>query len=139
MKLDSPHVHPLSNELYQLDHAFRVQISGYGVTVLEGFVTDGASIPRVLWRIVGHPFQGRVLAPALVHDALYQSESLPRAQADAIFRDLLLANGVNKVKAWAMYWGVRMGGGFVWQDHDLASIEEARRYIKIVPTKEASK
>lgn len=135
MNLDSPHVHPLSNELYQLDHAIRVLTCGYGITVKEGFITDGVSIPRILWRICGHPLQGRLLAPAIVHDALYQSEALDRRDCDRIFHALLLANGVNKVKARVLYWGVRMGGGYVWDDHDLAGIETARGYIRVVQVK----
>ncbi len=136
MKLDSPHVSPVNNENYRLDHAVRVTADGYLVTVEAGFVTDGASIPRLLWRVVGHPFMGLVLLPAIIHDALYQSEALPRDVCDRIFFDLLVANGVNKNKARVMYWGVRIGGGFVWRGHDVSDVAMAK---KLVTVKEAKK
>jgi len=131
VKLDAPHIHPVSNETYQLDHDYRATAGGYWFLIRKGFVTDGASIPRMLWRIVGHPFMGKVLPAALVHDGLYQTEALPRAECDAIFRELLLANGVNKVKAWSMWVGVRIGGGLVWQSHDLSDIALTKPFVEI--------
>jgi hypothetical protein len=36
--------------------------------VAEGFVSDGASIPRALWTFFGHPFEDKNLMAALPHD-----------------------------------------------------------------------
>lgn len=38
------------------------------LTVPRGFVSDGASIPRIAWRLIGHPFDDRWIRSALVHD-----------------------------------------------------------------------
>ena len=32
--------------------------------VPAGFVTDGASIPRLLWRVLGHPFEADTIGAA---------------------------------------------------------------------------
>jgi len=51
---------------------------------------------------------------AVLHDWLYSRDSGPglsRKQADQIFYDAMVGNGTNKVRAKAIYWGVRMGGG----------------------------
>jgi hypothetical protein len=131
VKLDPPHVHPVSNDQYQLDHDYRATAAGWWIHIRAGFITDGASVPRLLWRVVGHPFQGRALAAAIVHDALYQVEAIPRAEADRVFYELLIANGVSRGKAWAMFAGVRIGGGFVWAQHDLSDIALIKPFVEV--------
>ena len=42
-----------------------------GVTVPAGTTTDGASIPRMLWRVCGHPLEAPRVYAALLHDWLY--------------------------------------------------------------------
>jgi len=82
-----------------------------GVEIKKGFFWDGASIPRVLWPIIGSPFSPRFMAPSMVHDYLYsQGKKGARKTADRLFRKLLMANGVSKELTDAMYAGVRVGG-----------------------------
>ena len=45
--------------------------NGRAVVIRRGFHTDGASIPRLAWRVIGHPFAKDILPHALAHDALY--------------------------------------------------------------------
>ena len=47
-----------------------VRSDGVAVTAPVGFVTDGASIPAVLWPFVDSPFTGNNLRPAIIHDYL---------------------------------------------------------------------
>ena len=42
------------------------------VIVPKGFLIDGASIPRTLWRLMGSPFMPEFSAAATVHDYLYK-------------------------------------------------------------------
>ena len=37
-------------------------------TARKGYSTDGASIPRAFWTVVGGPFEGRYRDAALIHD-----------------------------------------------------------------------
>jgi hypothetical protein len=80
-------------------------------SVPAGFVTDGASIPRFLWSIIGPPFNGRYRVPALFHDAAYCEPGMNRAAADRMFFDAMREEGVSYIKARAMWAGVRIGGG----------------------------
>jgi hypothetical protein len=61
-----------------------------------GFRTDGASVPRGGWALVGHPFASQVLLAAHVHDQLYRTQGwvapglrLSRAEVDQLFHDML--------------------------------------------------
>jgi hypothetical protein len=92
-------------------------------SVPTGFLTDYASIPRVLWNVL--PPVGAYDAAAVLHDFLYQTgtinlASITRAEADAI---LLEAMEVKKVAAWQrrfIYAGIRLGGWLTWKRYRAA-------------------
>lgn len=48
-----------------------VEVCGYRFTVPAGATTDGASIPRFLWRVCGHPLMVPRVYAALLHDWIY--------------------------------------------------------------------
>jgi len=82
--------------------------------VPAGFCTDGASIPKSLWHIVGHPFQAQVREAAVVHDYLYScldELGLTRKEADQILYDICVELGMSEVKAQSFYLAVRAFGG----------------------------
>jgi len=78
------------------------------LTIYAGYCWDGASGPTVDTK--------NSLPPSLVHDALYQlirEGALPksaRKRADEIFREICIECGMNKVRAWLWYRGLRAGG-----------------------------
>lgn len=78
--------------------------------VKAGFVTDGASIPRALWAIVGAPYNGLYRIAALFHDAAYADPGIPKEQADLMLRDFALFLGCPHPLAEVIYTGVRFGG-----------------------------
>lgn len=45
-----------------------VRPDGRIMTAQAGFVSDGASIPKIVWPVADSPFTGRNLFPALIHD-----------------------------------------------------------------------
>lgn len=77
--------------------------------------TDLSSVPRVvlLWLLVG----GDAPASAVVHDWLYRTGILTRAQADRVFYDLIQIEGYSTAKAWVMWMGVRAGGWISWRKY----------------------
>lgn len=81
------------------------------IYIPSGFTFDGTSAPRRLWHLVGHPFEGKQVIAALVHDYLYSSEIVSRAEADDIYLQLLLKLNQSKLKSYMMYLGVRIFGG----------------------------
>ena len=100
--------------------------AGETVEIPVAFVTDFASIPRIFWPILppagdaGDPYD----LAAVPHDRLYShrkirradgtERAITRAEADALFHEILLYVGVTRWKAWVMYHAVRAFGWTVW-------------------------
>jgi hypothetical protein len=101
-------------QLYVLESTVRVVLgrcpftsNAVCVTVPAGFITDLASVPRVLqWYAPSSHPDYRVAA--IVHDYLYKFQVVPRFLADAIFRTLI--NKRRPGRRWAMWAAVRMAG-----------------------------
>ena len=96
---------------------WEVWIRGWRFAVPAGTATDGASIPRALWAVCGHPLQAPRVYAALVHDWLYGGggpRSMTRAEADAVYRDLLVEYGWGRGKAWVEWAALRMFGASHW-------------------------
>lgn len=116
---DLPQVEPMPDggECWVLVADFHVRVDGMGFTVPAGYVTDGASIPRLLWRLCGHPMTTRRFPIAVFHDWLYDEGAalgLTRQQVDEIYRDGLIALGYGKWAANAEYYALRLCGGSHW-------------------------
>lgn len=127
---DMPKVEPMldGGECWVLVADFHAKVDGMAFTVPAGFVTDGASIPRFLWRLCGHPLETRRFPIAVLHDWLYEvDQGLTRQQVDEIYRDGLLSLGYGKWTAATEYYAIRLFGGSRW----MASTETT-------PTKEAT-
>ena len=85
-----------------------------GVRVPRGFVFDGASIPLIFRRLFPHG--GKKMAGAMAHDWLYRNKwiEITRREADLVFYNGMISNGVEPWKAKVMYLGVRLGGWLTW-------------------------
>ncbi len=114
-------VSPLNDgRKWQLKRSFTYHIdsrySNNKIEVPEGFITDFASIPRLLRLLI--PKLGRYNKAAVIHDALYQGTvriNVTRQEADIIFLDAMEDLGVAKWKRTLMYWAVRIGGFLAWK------------------------
>lgn len=89
----------------------------FNITVPALLKVDGASIPRFLWRVIGHPLMPRFWIGMLIHDYLYKTtdltpelKAMTRKEIDLLFYDLLRDQGIGRIKAGIMYRGVRSGG-----------------------------
>jgi hypothetical protein len=68
--------------------------------VPAGFESDGASIPRFAWSIIGHPFKDEYCLPALLHDYLYfkfihwqgKSSRVMKSLSDKVFLQAMKDN-----------------------------------------------
>lgn len=96
------------------------------VHIPEGFVTDFASIPRLLK--VQWPSPGGLWdKPAVVHDFLYRFayvtsddatiREVNRQEADAIFLEGMRVTQTRESAARCLYAGVRIGGWRAWRKH----------------------
>lgn len=81
-----------------------------------GFKSDGASVPRIFWRLVFPSSDTTALRAAFAHDYIYRThpEGWTKAEADEMFYDLLIEDGVPKWRAWMAYKGVDWFGGSSW-------------------------
>ena len=98
-------------------------------TVPAGFESDGASVPRLFWRLVFPPTDPVALPAAVIHDWLYreQPEGGTRSRADDLFRRLLVADGIPRWRAWLAWLGVRIGGGAAWEKAAFEKYAEAKK------------
>lgn len=78
------------------------------VVVPGGFVTDLASVPRLLWNLFP-PF-GTYTRAAVVHDVLYCKHTLDRAICDGIFREAMKTCGTGIVTRTVLWVAVRCFG-----------------------------
>ena len=88
-----------------------ISLTGTVYEVPKGFMTDGASIPRLLWTCIGDPFGKHYRRPAALHDYLYSIPSFNRALADSMFYESMRVEGLRIHKAAAMWAAVRLFGG----------------------------
>lgn len=107
----------------------------YRLIIHEGFETDIASIPRIVWTFSGFLPDGLHRPAALIHDYLYQNRGLPlpgsyqvhqdgrwqnldvtwtRQECDKLFARIMREAGTGKIKRRLMYLSVRAFGGFYW-------------------------
>jgi len=86
------------------------------MTVPAGFRTDGASIPRALWRICGHPLEVPRIFAAAAHDYLYGGgvAGVTRSEADRCYYRLLRHFGVGSMRAHIEYFALRLCGWTHW-------------------------
>lgn len=84
-------------------------------TVPEMFVTDGASIPRPLWALIGSPFTGRYRLPAVFHDAAYCCVGLTKEDSDRMFYEAMREAGVGLLMARLMWAAVKVFGRGPWE------------------------
>ena len=73
-------------------------------------ITDGASIPRQFWSIMGAPLAGKYRRAAVIHDIYCKNQTKPHEEVHKIFHEAMLTDGVPKLKADIMYWAVKTFG-----------------------------
>lgn len=74
--------------------------------------TDGASIPRALWALIGSPYTGNYRRAAIVHDCACdeaKNNDKKRREADRMFYRACRAGGCSIWEATILYIGVRIG------------------------------
>ena len=95
---------------------FVVRYRGETYKVPAGFVSDGASIPDVLTLVCGSKFKTPRVYAAFVHDYHYWggNPDVDRAEADDLYRDMQIALGVPRWKAYLEWKVLRLFGWSHW-------------------------
>jgi hypothetical protein len=108
---DRPCLVPTYNYRWLLCNELRVSVDGIPITIPKGFVTDLASIPKILWSF-DSPFKYSTILPAILHDFLYTHPGKhSRFEIDAMFYSALIANGASKLLSKTYFMAVRLFGG----------------------------
>ena len=92
--------------------------------------TDGASIPRAFWTLVGSPYTGLYRRAALVHDEACKvagGNAAKRLAADKMFYSACRAGHCSPAQALVLFLGVRFGA---WMPH-VAEIAETPRKFSV--------
>lgn len=104
-----------------------ISIGPLTIRIKSGFVTDGASVPELLQRVAGRPFDVPRVAAAVVHDWLYSAHITSRLFADLVFLAIMIKVGYPVFRSLADFWAVRSFGRSSWEsDCDPIQIEFAR-------------
>lgn len=95
------------------------------LSVPAGFKSDGASVPRIFWRLVFPSSDTTALRAAFAHDYIYRThpEGWTKEEADQMFYDLLVNDGVPKWRAWMAYKAVDWFGQSAWNDGGVRDVK----------------
>ena len=121
-KIDSKH--------YQLAEDLIFKNNKYEITVMKNFITDGASVPKILKNIFS-AFEGNYTKAAVIHDALYQSNSLNRKTNDLLFLEMMKELKTSFLTRYLMYYAVKFFGFLSYKSYSLDHILKIKKYIKI--------
>ena len=93
--------------------AYESDLLGFRVTIPQGFVTDGASVPRIFWSII--PPLGIYGRAAVVHDYLYRWQRTCRQDADDTLLEAMWVCKTGWFDLLAIWIAVRLFGCFAWK------------------------
>ncbi|MBQ8636031.1 DUF1353 domain-containing protein [bacterium] len=75
----------------------------YEFVIPEGYTWDGATIPRMFWRLIGSKTDNKFLIPSLIHDVLCENHDYidnDRYFSTIVFERLLYVSGVSAFNRW---------------------------------------
>ena len=78
----------------------------YQFMIEENYPFDGASIPKLFWRVIGSNTDNTFLIPAMIHDKLCENHEWidnDKNFSTEVFNCLLEANKVNPLKRYLHY------------------------------------
>lgn len=96
---------------FRLLAPFTYYSSRGAITVPAGFVTDGASIPRIFWTALAQ--FGPWFGAAIIHDFLYSefNTRFDRRTSDLLFKEAMFNAGLDWPRRELIYRAVRAFGG----------------------------
>lgn len=98
-----------------IDVSIRTSNHHYEFSIPYGYLTDGATVPRIMWSFV--PLWDECTSAVVIHDYLCNqkwikidgiAKTIDRKTVDDIFLGVMEFNGVNKMKRYTIYNAVRL-------------------------------
>lgn len=103
------------------------------ISIAKGFITDGASIPRIFWNILDPT--GPYFQAAVVHDYLYRCQKFTRHQSDDVLLEGMWVLNCKFREYCVIYVMVRLFGWNAWKRDGKRAIksdakigEKAKKY-----------
>ena len=104
-------IRPLpKDDCYELVEPLRFWVDYIECEIPAGFVSDGASIPKMFWSIITSPFHPKVIRRAFQHDYLYRVHIVSRKIADIKFKEGLVLDGFPEETTETMFSALRWFG-----------------------------
>lgn len=103
------------------------------VGVPDGFVTDLASIPQVVWGFGLRP-EGPYAYAAVIHDFLYWMQDRSREESDEIFLIAMADSKVEESLRNRIHDAVRLWGGSAWKKNAELKRSGEKRLLRTFPT-----
>lgn len=130
---------PFHTTCLRLHQAWGVQVDEDKYIVPAHFVSDGGSVPRLLWRLCGHPWS-KARPGFLLHDAGYHRRLLHRTptgvyipgkpEVDKLLRVVARWNGHSGFESSVVYKGVDWFGKHSWSRYDGAVLSPEELLVK---------
>lgn len=103
--------------LDDFDFVFYDDFGAHSCRVPSGYRSDGASVPRFLWRLLSPCIDPLTLPWSVIHDYLYDHPgSFSRRSIDRFYALSLAMAGYPVWKAVLTWIGVRIGGWISWRN-----------------------
>ena len=80
-----------------------INFETYCFEIEQGYMWDGATIPRAFWRLIGSKSDPRFLIPSMIHDVLCENHHYidnDRYFSTCVFERLLYVSKVNAFNRW---------------------------------------
>lgn len=95
---------PRNKPYYEVMEDFSfIDSDGYKWTTRKGYKTDGASIPPLLWPVIGDPYGGGYIKSAVIHDQACEDKKRSWKDTHRAFFNAMIEEQVNPTKAYIMY------------------------------------
>jgi hypothetical protein len=119
------------SEAYEVAADVFRSIANTTIRIPKFFQYDGSSLPMPAWPVFGTPFSPHLMGASVFHDWLYHTHTVAKRTADNLFYEMLLEDGVDPTKAWAMKTAVSDFGDQSWHndDRDWAYLEHLTQRI----------
>lgn len=81
----------------------KIEFEAYEFVIPKDYTWDGASIPRIFWKLIGSKTDNRFLIPSLIHDVLCENHGYiddDRYFSTLVFERLLYVSKVNPISRW---------------------------------------
>lgn len=93
-----------------LEDACYIDLNGIEWWIRENDITDGASIPRFLWVLIGSPFVGKYRKASVIHDVHCRSKTRSSSKVHKVFHEIMIDDKVQRNKAYFMWLAVKIFG-----------------------------